>query len=195
MIEEQLVHKQAQEIERLIGELEAIPDPDLRTKVVGLVQALMGLHAAGIDRLMRIVAGDDQSNPAILRRLAGDNLVSSLLLLYGVHPLTLETRVQHAIDQLQSKLSSQAARVELLGLADGVLRLRLLRERQSCHSTKLQLRATIEQDLYEAAPDLNEIQFVDEPEAQSSISFVPLVSLRGRNGFTQTLNRVLPKQQ
>ena len=195
MIEEQLVHKQAQEIERLIGELEAIPDPDLRTKVVGLVQALMGLHAAGIDRLMQIVAGDDPSNPAILRRLAGDNLVSSLLLLYGVHPLTLETRVQHAIDQLQSKLSSQAARVELLGLADGVLRLRLLRERQSCHSTKLQLRATIEQDLYEAAPDLNEIQFVDELEAQSSISFVPLVSLRGRNGFTQTLNRVLPKQQ
>jgi Fe-S cluster biogenesis protein NfuA len=195
MIEEQLVHKQAQEIERLIREVEAIEELELRAKVVGLLQSLMGFHAAGIERLMQIVAGDEADNPAILRRLAGDNLVSSLLLLYGVHPLSLETRVEHAVEQLQSKLASQAARVELLELTDGVLRLRLLRERQSCQSTKLQLRATVEQDLYEAAPDLNAIQFVDGPEDQSSITFVPLVSLRGRQGFTHTLNRVLPEQQ
>ena len=195
MIEEQLVRKQAQEIERLIREVEAIEELELRAKVVGLLQSLMGFHAAGIEKLMQIVAGDEETNPAILRRLAGDNLVSSLLLLYGVHPLSLEMRVEHAVEQLQRKLTSQAAHVELLGLTDGVLRLRLVRERQSCHSTNLQLRATVEQDLYEAAPDLNEIQFVDEPEAQSSVSFVPLVSLRGRQGFTHTLNRVLPKQQ
>ncbi len=193
MIEEQLVHKEAQEIERLIREVEALPDPELRAKVVQLLQALMGFHAAGVERLMLII--NDESNPAILRRLTGDRLVSSLLLLYGLHPLSLETRVQHAVEQLQGKLASQDAGVELLGISDGVVRLRLLRERESCQSRKKKLRTTVEQELYEAAPDLNEIQFVDEPQDQSSVSFVPLVRLRGSNGFTHTLNRPLPKQQ
>ena len=192
MIEEKLVHKQAQEIERLIQEVEAITEPDLREKIVTLVQSLLGFHAAGIERLMQIITAEGESSGALLDKLAGDRLVGSLLLLYGVHPLSLESRVEQAIDRLRSNPTLNAGAVELVGISDQVVRLRLLQDQQRCHSSKQMLRTAIEDALYEAAPDLDEIQFIDDVQ-QASVNFVPLVSLRGDRGFRRTFNRTLPK--
>ena len=192
MIEEKLVHKQAQEIERLIQEVEAITEPDLREKIVTLVQSLLGFHAAGIERLMQIITAEGESSGALLDKLAGDRLVGSLLLLYGVHPLSLESRVEQAIDRLRSNPTLNAGAVELVGISDQVVRLRLLQDQQRCHSSKQMLRTAIEDALYEAAPDLDEIQFIDNVQ-QASVNFVPLVSLRGDRGFRRTFNRTLPK--
>lgn len=192
MIEEKLVHKQAQEIERLIHEVEAITEPDLREKIVTLVQSLLGFHAAGIERLMQIITAEGESSGALLDKLAGDRLVGSLLLLYGVHPLSLESRVEQAIARLRSNPTLNAGAVELVGISDQVVRLRLAQDQQRCHSSKQMLRTAIEDALYEAAPDLDEIQFIDDVQ-QASVNFVPLVSLRGDHGFRRTFNRTLPK--
>ena len=192
MIEEKLVHKQAQEIERLIQEVEAITEPDLREKIVTLVQSLLGFHAAGIERLMQIITAEGESSGALLDKLAGDRLVGSLLLLYGVHPLSLESRVEQAIDRLRSNPTLNAGAVELVGISDQVVRLRLLQDQQRCHSSKQMLRTAIEDALYEAAPDIDEIQFIDDVQ-QASVNFVPLVSLRGDRGFRRTFNRTLSK--
>lgn len=192
MIEEKLVHKQAQEIERLIREVEAITEPVLRDKIVMLVQSLLGFHAAGIERLMQIIAAEGEGSGALLDKLVGDRLVGSLLLLYGVHPLSLEARVERAIDRLGSNPALNAGAVEVVGISNQVVRLRLVQEQQRCHSSKQMLKTAIEEALYEAAPDLDEIQFVDDVQ-QASVSFVPLVSLRGDHGFRRTFNRTLPK--
>ena len=192
MIEEKLVHKQAQEIERLIHEVEAITEPDLREKIVTLVQSLLGFHAAGMERLIQIIATEGEGSGSLLEKLAGDRLVGSLLLLYGVHPLSLEARVEQAMDRLRSNPALNAGAVELVGISDQVVRLRLAQEQQRCHSSKQMLKTAIEDALYEAAPDLDEIQFVDDVQ-QASVSFVPLISLRGDHGFRRTFNRTLPK--
>src|SRR5205085_8333659 len=113
MSEEQHVSRQAQEIERLIREVEAIAEPHLREKVVTLVQALMALHASGIERLMQVIAGDCNGSESLLDKLASDRLVGSLLLLYGVHPLRLDTRVEQALDRLRSDPILNAGTVEL----------------------------------------------------------------------------------
>jgi Fe-S cluster biogenesis protein NfuA len=192
MIEEKLVHKQAQEIERLIQEVEAITEPDLREKIVTLVQSLLGFHAAGIERLMQIIAAEGESSRALLDKVAGDRLVGSLLLLYGVHPLRLEARVDRAIERLRSNPALNAGAVEVVGISDQVVRLRLTQDQHGCHSSKQMLRTAIEDALYEAAPDLDEIQFVDDVQ-QASVNFVPLIGLRGEHGFRRTFNRTLPK--
>jgi Fe-S cluster biogenesis protein NfuA len=192
MIEEKLVHKQAQEIERLIREVEAITEPDLREKIVTLVQSVLGFHAAGIERLTQIVAAEGEGSGSLLEKLASDRLVGSLLLLYGVHPLSLEVRVEQAIDRLRSNPALNAGTLEVAGISDQVLRLRLAHDQQRCHSSKQTLRTAIEDALYEAAPDLDEIQFIDDVQ-QASVNFVPLISLRGDHGFRRTFNRTLPK--
>jgi Fe-S cluster biogenesis protein NfuA len=192
MSEEQHVKRQAQEIERLIREVEAIAEPHLREKVVTLVQALMALHASGIERLMQVIADDCNGSESLLNKLASDRLVGSLLLLYGVHPLSLDTRVEQALDRLRSDPILNAGTVELLEINGQIVRLRLPQDKHHCHSSQQQLRTAIEEALYEAAPDLDEIQYIGDVQ-QPSISFVPLVSIRGKNGFTRTLNRSLPK--
>jgi len=192
MIEEHYVSRQAQEIERLIREVEGIAEPHLREKVVTLVQALMALHAAGIERLMQIIAGDKNGSGSLLDKLASDRLVGSLLLLYGVHPLRLDTRVEQALDRLRSDPTLNAGAVELLEISGQIVRLRLPQDKHHCHPSQQQLRTAIEEALYEAAPDLDEIQYIEDVQ-QALVSFVPLVSIRRENGFTRTVNRNLPK--
>ena len=192
MIEEKLVHKQASEIERLIRDVETITEPVLREKIVTLVQSLLGFHAAGMERLMQIIAAEGKGSGSLQDKVAGDRLVSSLLLLYGVHPLSVEARVEQAVERLRSNPAFNACAVEVVGIADQVVRLQLAHDQQRCHSSKQMLRTAIEEALYEAAPDLDEIQFIDDVQ-QAPVHFVPLVSLRGDHGFRRTFNRTLPK--
>lgn len=192
MTEEQEIQKHAQEIERIIREVESITDPDLREKVATLVQSLLSFHGRGIERLMQIVTAEDNEGASLLNKIAGDRLVASLLLLYGVHPLDLETRVRRAIDRLGSNPMLNSSAVELLGIADRVVRLRLVQDKHGCLSSPQVLRSAIEEALYEAAPDVDEVQFVDDVQ-QTSVGFVSLDSVRGRNGLTRTLNRTLPR--
>jgi hypothetical protein len=190
MIEEQ-VHKQAHDIERLIRDAEAITEPQLREKVVLLVQSLLDFHRSGIQRLVQIIASEGEGAGSLLDKIASDHIVGSLLTLYGSHPLSLERRVGQAIGRLNSNPLFHSSAVELLEITDLVVRLRLV-EHKHCHSSPQILRTTIEEALYEAAPDIDEIQFIDDVP-QTSISFVSLDSVRGKNGLTRTLNGTLPK--
>ena len=191
MIEEQAVHKHALEIERIIREVESITDPDLREKVALLVDSLLGFHSSGIARLMQILAAEGDHAASLLDKIAGDRLVASLLLLYGVHPSSLETRVRQALDRLRSNPVLSSSAVELLGITDRVVRLRLVQDKHGCHSSPQIFRSAIEEALYEAAPEVDEVQFVDDVQ-QTAVTFVSLDSVRGRNGLTRTLKGTLP---
>lgn len=193
MIEEQEVPKHAREIERIIREVESITDPDLREKIALLVDSLLSFHSSGIGRLMQIVAAEGNEATSLLDQIAGDRVVASLLLLYGVHPLSLETRVRRAIEGLSSNPILNSSAVELLGITDQAVRVRVVQQgKYNCHSAAQTLRSAIEEAVYEAAPDIDEIQFVDDVQ-QTSVSFVPLDSIRGKSGLTRTLNRTLPR--
>ena len=93
-MEENDLPQSMEQIEGLIRKVENLPDPEARASALALMQALMEFHGAGIERIMEIVA---ESGEAWLCRsltnFAADDLVGSLLLLYGQHPVPLETRV------------------------------------------------------------------------------------------------------
>ena len=56
-----------------------------------LVQALLELHGATLERALEIVHENDLT---LVDKLADDPLVSNLLILHGLHPLDLEARVR-----------------------------------------------------------------------------------------------------
>ena len=95
-----------------------------------------------------------------IRRLAGDGLVSSLLVLHGLHPDDIETRVIHALGKTHGN-------AELLGVVEGVVRVRLT-------GSGCGLRDGVETALREAVPDAVEI-IVEE--SLPTNNFVPLSSL------------------
>lgn len=141
-------------IEILMGEL-AAASPAVRGKAEELVRLLMRLYGAGLDRILTAVddAGQAAAGP-IFARLAADDLVASLLVLHDLHPLDLETRVARALDHVRPHLGLQGSDdVELLGVEDGVVRLRL-----EGKSSTAALKRAVEKAIQEAAPDIARIE-------------------------------------
>src|ERR1044072_10050189 len=114
-----------QRVEALVDEIENTADPALRAKVLELVQTLMDFHGAGIGRMMDITANVGAAGYAVFDDFARDDLVSSLLLLYDLHPCAIEDRVEEAIEKVRPSLNLHEGGLELLGVAGGVVRMRL----------------------------------------------------------------------
>jgi len=84
------------------------------------------------------------------------------LLLYGLHPLDLESRVGQALEKVRPYLHSHGGNIELLGLTDGIVRLRLHGSCHGCPSSAQTLKQTIEEAIFEIAPDVTAIEVEDE---------------------------------
>lgn len=147
-----------QKIEGLVRNIESAVDPVVRASAVELMQSLMELHGAGIERIMEITFDTGTVGSQIIDRFADDPLVASLLLLYGLHPADIETRVIQALEKVRPYLQSHGGNVELLGIADGVIHLRLQGSCNGCASSAMTLKLAIEEAIYEAAPDLTAIE-------------------------------------
>jgi hypothetical protein len=97
----------ATRIETLIDELAALANPQARDAGEQLVELLMRFYGAGLTRVLEIV---DEEPPAdarrIFERFASDELVASLLVLHGLHPVTVETRVAAALEHLAPRLDT-----------------------------------------------------------------------------------------
>ncbi len=142
-------------IEELIQGIDALPDETARNQSRELVQALLELHGAGLNRALEISYDSPAGGDALIAKMAEDELVSSLLLLHGLHPLDLETRVRRAIEQVKPRLGLHGGSVELLGVSpEGRVQLKLEGNCHECPSSRLTLRYSIEEALYAAAPDL-----------------------------------------
>jgi len=162
MNEKQEFQQRMRRIEELIQRIELTPESELRGSTLELVQSLMELHGAALDRLMEIVAEDEASAPRLMESFACDELVASVLMVHGLHPVDLETRVLQALDRARPVLQSHGGNVELLGLDEGVVRLRLNGSCNGCASSATTLKHTIEQAIYEMAPDVVSIQVEGE---------------------------------
>jgi Fe-S cluster biogenesis protein NfuA len=186
MANEKDLRERAQRIGELVQEIEAIADPALRANTKELVQALMDLHGAAIERAMEILAGGGEPGMNLIDKLGRDPLVSSLLVLYGLHPEELETRVLEAVERVKPSLRKQGCEVEVLGLTEGVLRLRVHTGPHTCSSTARTVQSTLEGAIYDAAPDLVSlaIEGLNGPEASG---FVALDKLIGTAGVPQVV--------
>ena len=143
-------------VEIMLGKLDAHPDTEVRETVRDLVRALLDFHQAGLNRVMELAAdrGDFRS------QLAGDPKVEALLLLHGLHPEQLSVRVERALEKVRPYLFSHGGSVELVGIEEGRIRLRLQGSCDGCPSSAETLKNSIEEAILAAAPDVEEIEVV-----------------------------------
>ena len=167
-----------QRIGGLVQEIEAIADPAVRATTRELVQSLMDLHGAALERTLEVVAQAGDPGMELIDRLGRDPMVSSLLVLYGLHPEELDSRVLKAIEKVKPQLRKQGAEVEVLELHEGVVRLRVQTGDHTCGSTAKTVRATLEGAIYDAAPDLN-LLTLEGLDGQIASGFVALDKLTG----------------
>ena len=136
----------------------AIPGPRGSGAHHELLRTVIELHGAALERILDKLAEAGDTGLALIDSLAGDDLVGAILLLHGLHPLDLETRVRQALDKVRPLLRSHGGNVELLGLAGGVARLRMLGSCDGCPSSAMTLKTAIEEAIYEKAPDVTAIE-------------------------------------
>jgi Fe-S cluster biogenesis protein NfuA len=154
MSNEKDFQQRVQRIGALVQEIEAIADPALRASTTQLVQLVMEFHGEGLDRMLEILSKAGDPGIQAIDQLGRDPIISSLLVLHGLHPESLETRVAAAVERLVPKLQRDGAQVELLSIADGAVHIRVTPGEHSCGSTTNALRSTVEDAIYEAAADV-----------------------------------------
>jgi Fe-S cluster biogenesis protein NfuA len=147
------------ELEALLDRLDALPGAAARETATATVQALLALYGEGLARVVERVGA------AQARALAQDELVAHLLLLHGLHPVAVEQRVREALAGVRPYLESHGGDVELLGVAGGVVRLRLHGSCDGCPASALTLKQAIEQAVLAAAPDVDAVEAdgLDDP--------------------------------
>lgn len=150
--------KRIERVESLIHEVEQFTDPEARAKTQEVLRTVIELHGAAMERILEKLADSGGPGLALIDALAGDELVGCILLLHGLHPLDLETRVRQALEKVRPMLRSHGGNVELLGLAGGVARLRMLGSCDGCPSSAQTLKTAIEEAIYEKAPDVTAIE-------------------------------------
>src|SRR6202453_140381 len=161
----------------LVGELDQGPGGGSKVAVRELVQLLMEVHRAGLERIMELVSeSGTEPGAVIIDRLGQDPIVRNLLLLYSLHPDDLETRVLRALDVARARLRKLDGRVDLVSFHEGAVQLRLHTSGHSRGSTIKDLRAIVEGAIYDLAPDVTSLTIL-APEEESSSGFVPLQSL------------------
>jgi Fe-S cluster biogenesis protein NfuA/nitrite reductase/ring-hydroxylating ferredoxin subunit len=143
-VEEALVNQ----VEELTARVEEIADPGVRALAEDLAAAVVQLYGEGLERIFAAL------EPDMSAQLAQDGVVASLMLIHGLYPVPLEDRVREALASIRPYLESHGGDVELLGIEDGIARLRLRGSCNGCAASRSTLELAIERALQEGAPDL-----------------------------------------
>ncbi|MCA1738698.1 MAG: NifU family protein [Actinobacteria bacterium] len=179
LLEDQELRERVARMETLLEEIEALKDPKARSKAAEMVGILLDLYGEGLARIMETVA-EGEERERTFEALAGDELVSHLLLLHGLHPLDVETRVVRALEEVRPYLQSHGGNVELLGIEGGVARLRMQGSCDGCPSSAMTLKLAIEEAIQKAAPDIEgiEAEGVAEPPPKPTPTLIAGPTLR-----------------
>jgi Fe-S cluster biogenesis protein NfuA len=171
--------EQVRHLGELVTRFEQMPDNSQKTAGRELLQLLMEVYGQGLERIMEIVFECD-SGRALIDRLAKDEVAGGLLLLYSLHPDSLEARVQTALERMRPRLRKLACSIELLGIENGAVQVRVEKSGHSCGSSVTGVQAVIESVMYELVPDLTSLEVLGIEERPST-GFVALETLLGRS--------------
>src|SRR4051794_39244735 len=124
-----------------------------------MVQALLDMYGEGLQRILDRVDGTP---------LADDELVSHLLLLHDLHPVPQDQRVREALESVRPYLESHGGDVELVGVEEAVVKVRLHGSCSGCPSSTMTLKLAIEDAIQKAAPEVERVEAEGVSEAAPS---------------------------
>jgi Fe-S cluster biogenesis protein NfuA len=188
------LQKRIQRIGEIVEQLEATADPNARAMAKELLESLMALHGAALEKILNMTLEAGETGESLIRKFGGDKLVSSLLLLYGLHPCDMQTRITTALEKSRGFLDSHSAKAELVSITDdGAVTLRLHLKPGGCGSTAATVKSTLESAIQDAAPDAASVLVQQADNGAPRSGFVSLAQLA--NGHGMPASPVAPTQR
>jgi Fe-S cluster biogenesis protein NfuA len=156
MPEPQNLRQSGERIEQALTELQESADARTVNLAEEVLRLVSDLYGAGMARVLEIVRA---RAPELVDELASDELIASLLLVQGLHPDSLDARVEAALESVRPFLARHGGDVELLAIDDrvGAVKLRLLGSCDGCPSSAATLRGAVEVAITEKAPEVTTI--------------------------------------
>lgn len=154
-------------IDELVDLVEQAPGPTAEAALEG-IQCLLEVYGEALARVI------DAVPEGVLEHLAGDELLAHLLVLHDLHPGTVEDRVRQVLDELRPPLASRGGELELVGIEDGVARVRL--SGGGCgHSASADLEQVVADSVLALAPELGSVESVHDGDGTQAL--IPVEAL------------------
>jgi Fe-S cluster biogenesis protein NfuA len=152
-------------IEQALDELHATADPRTINLAEEILRLVSELYGAGFARAVELA---QEHAPGLIAAFVEDELVASLLLVQGLHPESLDNRVEAALVGVRPFLAQHGGDVELLGIDEerGAVKLRLLGSCDGCPSSASTLRGAVEVAIVEAAPEIVRVVVEETPSPE-----------------------------
>jgi Fe-S cluster biogenesis protein NfuA len=165
MPEPRNLRQSGERIEQALSELQQSADARTLNLAEEVLRLVSDLYGSGLERVLEIVR---ERAPELIDALASDELVASLLLVQGLHPDSIEARVEEALASVRPFLARHGGDVELVAIDDelGAVKLRLLGSCDGCPSSAATLRGAVEVAVVEKAPEV--MRIVVEESASSN---------------------------
>jgi Fe-S cluster biogenesis protein NfuA/nitrite reductase/ring-hydroxylating ferredoxin subunit len=169
-------------VQRLSERVDRLEDPEARDAAQELVAAILEMHGVGLATIGVVLDEAGSAGEAAKAKLVADPVVASLLLIHDLYPVPLEQRVAEALEEVRPYMESHDGNVELLGVEDGVVRLRLAGSCDGCPASASTLELAIKEALEKAAPDLAGLEVEGLVEEAPPPSGTPLPVIQNGNG-------------
>jgi hypothetical protein len=113
--EDDRLRSEADDIAVLLDELRLMVPPPAWSRIEDIVQRVVSLYSRGLGRVLdHARAAGAGAN--LDDRVSADDLLASLLVLHGLHPLDAEERIRRALLVVQARLGADAPSLELVTL-------------------------------------------------------------------------------
>jgi hypothetical protein len=167
--------------ERLERVLEggAPESPVAREDARELVRVLTDLYGEVLDRVLSLADDAGSLTDDLLARLADDQLVSSLLLVHGLHPYSVQERVERALAPL--RLERHSAEAKATVSQDGTVQVSVTAAGCGSAAVVSMVRAAVE----EAVPDAD-VRVEAEAAQSGAPAFIPLETLMPNRATVRT---------
>jgi Fe-S cluster biogenesis protein NfuA/nitrite reductase/ring-hydroxylating ferredoxin subunit len=154
------------DFDKAVAELDALVETLEREgdeRALLLLQLVDAIHRPALER---IAAGD-----------ASDPIAQALLQMYDIAPLDDEVLVEEALDEVRPYIHSHGGEVEMLGVSDGVVELRMSGSCAGCAASAMTLKRGIEEALRNHYPGFKDV-VAEESEKQAAPQLLQIENLR-----------------
>lgn len=173
------LHEDGERIAELLEELRATASPALWQRIEELVERLLASYGSGLSRVLQHSSETGSISPELVARLTRDELVSSLLLLHGLHPLPIRDRVILSLKAARTQLADAVSSIDLVELSGDELHVQVVkRPETSWANTEIEaaLRGLIERRV----PEVIQVEVAFEETAEAEPRLLSIVLGRSR---------------